>query len=647
MDIISQFREPDRKYSVLAFWFLSGKLEEEKLRWQIDEMVDKGVYGGFMHPRAYLETPYLEQEWWDAIDACVDEARKTGFSAWIYDEYAWPSGTAGSTFEYGFQKPSRTLAMGRENMAKGLYAKRFITEEEVKRDRNTDDCLIKIQRKDGIVYGFYCRTYEKAVDYLNPDTIKLFIQMTHEEYKKRFGDGFGKWIPGIFFDEIFMAGNPLPWTDRLPEVFLGRYGYDLMEELPCLVDGDGEHERRVRKDYFALAASMYEEAFFGQLSHWCQENQLQLTGHTEEFLWEHPRKQGNYFRTMRHLMIPGADCHDYRYRYPRKITFCEPKYAVSVARAYGKERAMSEALGEDVYHYHLHVVYIPVVEKEIRWTKRCKDKSLVGKVKETVMQVSMSKKWASQPAVDEATGEPLRTAKGKPVLRKSYSVLQDDFFKQMRSAGYTDLERGERGSSEEHLTVTQFKVKCEQERLAQLQEAAVLAQAEVDRKNREAAAAEKKAAQAKAKLNDVAPMLKGMEKLAEEFSSDPEQVLPEAGPLESARAYREKKAKPLWAKIVKVLRSVYRAYFDLKSKFERLQSAYDREVSKNGSLSARIYEVCAERDGLKGQVRDYERVRRAIGPEQADRILEAAYQQEQVEKEQKWGARSKIRVGAR
>ena len=86
--------------------------------------------------------------------------------------------------------------------------------------------------------------------------------------------------------------------------------------------------------------------------------------------------------------------------------------------------------------------------------------------------------------------------------------------------------------------------------------------------------------------------------------------MPEAGPLESARAYREKKAKPLWEKIVKVLRSVYRAYFDLKSSFEQLQRAYDREVSKNSSLSARIYEVCAERDSLKGQVRDYERVRR-------------------------------------
>ena len=191
-------------------------------------------------------------------------------------------------------------------------------------------------------------------------------------------------------------------------------------------------------------------------------------------------------------------------------------------------RAMTEALGREVYHYHLHVVYIPVVEKEIRWTKRCKDKSLVGKVKETIMQVSMSKKWASKPILDETTGEPLRTAKGKPVLRKSYSVLQDDFFEHMRSAGYDDVERGERGSSEEHLTVTQFKTEREQERLAQLQEVSALAQVEADKKNKEAASAEKKAAQARAKLDDVAPLLKGMEKLAADFSDDPERTLPEA-----------------------------------------------------------------------------------------------------------------------
>ena len=136
----------------------------------------------------------------------------------------------------------------------------------------------------------------------------------------------------------------------------------------------------------------------------------------------------------------------------------------AVMHADERNRAMSEALGEDVYHYHLHVVYIPIVEKQVLWSKRCKDKSLVGTVKETIMQVSRSKKWESKPALD-ADGKPMLNAKGKTVLKSSYSVLQDDFFRFMHSSGYEDIERGERGSTEEHLTVTQFKVHAEQQRL--------------------------------------------------------------------------------------------------------------------------------------------------------------------------------------
>ena len=152
---------------------------------------------------------------------------------------------------------------------------------------------------------------------------------------------------------------------------------------------------------------------------------------------------------------------------------------------------MSEALGQDVYHYHLHVVYIPVVEKQILWSKRCKDKALVGTVKETIMQVSRSKKWESKVALDEQ-GNPLLTSKGKKVLRTSYSVLQDDFFNYMKAAGYTDVERGERGSTEEHLTVTQFKVAQEQQRLedvtaqiAQTEQALDTVQAAVEKKQKE------------------------------------------------------------------------------------------------------------------------------------------------------------------
>ena len=145
------------------------------------------------------------------------------------------------------------------------------------------------------------------------------------------------------------------------------------------------------------------------------------------------------------------------------------EYIISaVMHADERNKAMSEALGQDVYHYHLHVVYVPVVEKEILWSKRCKDENLRGTVKEKIMQVSSSKKWISKPALDE-NGNPVLQKNGKPVLKKSYSVLQDDFYELMRNAGYDDVERGERGSSEEHLTVTQFKVMKETEKLESIQ----------------------------------------------------------------------------------------------------------------------------------------------------------------------------------
>ena len=152
------------------------------------------------------------------------------------------------------------------------------------------------------------------------------------------------------------------------------------------------------------------------------------------------------------------------YKAAAEIVGGEQYILSAVMHADERNRAMSEALGEDVYHYHLHVVYIPVVKKQILWSKRCKDEALRGTVKEVITQVSRSKKWESKPVLGE-NGNPMLNAKGKKILKSSYSVLQDDFFNFMRTAGYTDVERGERGSTEEHLTVTQFKVQAEQQSL--------------------------------------------------------------------------------------------------------------------------------------------------------------------------------------
>lgn len=145
------------------------------------------------------------------------------------------------------------------------------------------------------------------------------------------------------------------------------------------------------------------------------------------------------------------------------------QYVLSaVMHADERNKSLSEKLGQDVYHYHLHVVYIPVVEKEIKWTKRCKNKELVGTFKEVIQQVSHSKKWASVKAVDN-DGKELRDEKGKAVLIQSYSLLQDRFFEHMKNAGFKNFERGERGSNAKHLSVLEYKLKQDQQRLAHIE----------------------------------------------------------------------------------------------------------------------------------------------------------------------------------
>ena len=88
-DLISVFCRP------VPFWSWNDKLEPDELRRQIGAMQDAGMGGFFMHARGGLETEYLSEDWFRAVEASVDEAKKRGMQAWCYDENGWPSGFAG------------------------------------------------------------------------------------------------------------------------------------------------------------------------------------------------------------------------------------------------------------------------------------------------------------------------------------------------------------------------------------------------------------------------------------------------------------------------------------------------------------------------------------------------------------------------
>lgn len=208
----------------------------------------------------------------------------------------------------------------------------------------------------------------------------------------------------------------------------------------------------------------------------------------------------------------------------------------------------------------------------------------------------MSKKWDSKPALDE-NGEPLLTKNGKKVLRKSYSVLQDDFYNAMRSAGYTDVERGERGISEEHLTVTQFKVEKEQERLADLTEKA-------EQKARVVASLEKKIEKIQKKQVAVQNVAK-IEAKPVPLSS---KVMLERTEFESLStatkkyAAQEKKEHGLQ----KMLDAANKVIAELKAKVSELTAELAEFKSIRKKLSTAGLEQ--ENEALRGKLRSYEAV---------------------------------------
>ena len=81
--------------------------------------------------------------------------------------------------------------------------------------------------------------------------------------------------------------------------------------------------------------------------------------------------------------------------------------------------------------------------------------------------MSHSKKWKSEQLTDNL-GNPVYDENGKAKLIKSYSLLQDRFFQYMSDSGYRGFIRGIKGSTKEHLSDLEFKIKKETEKLEKI-----------------------------------------------------------------------------------------------------------------------------------------------------------------------------------
>ena len=232
----------------------------------------------------------------------------------------------------------------------------------------------------------------------------------------------------------------------------------------------------------------------------------------------------------------------------------------------------------------------------------------------------------------------------KGTHEKHLSVL--DFEKKERAKEVAALEARKADLQEENAAFEEINENLH-EQLQQIDDEIHFLQDDLKQSRQEADKVKKQADKYQKRMNELAPMVKNMERLAAEFSANPEETLPEVAVMESAKSYREKKAKPLVEKMVKVLRSVYSAFLDISRKYERLEEAYDREKAGKKRLNERLQEVLEENRELREIMTDMERVKVAFGSHQVETAISRVRQQEQIEKEQKQALRRKHNREAR
>ena len=154
-----------------------------------------------------------------------------------------------------------------------------------------------------------------------------------------------------------------------------------------------------------------------------------------------------------------------------------------------------------------------------------------------------------------------------------------------------DIEWEQKGTHEEHLSVLDYKKQERSKEVAALK-------TQIDALQEQTATAETMLSEKQEQLDDIAPILKNTEKFVRKYD-DPERLLPEAGMLESGKAFREKKALPILGKLLKYARSLFRENTELKAKVQKLEKENTAFKSANWNHANEIVKLKMENRELK------------------------------------------------
>ena len=189
-----------------------------------------------------------------------------------------------------------------------------------------------------------------------------------------------------------------------------------------------------------------------------------------------------------------------------------------------------------------------------------------------------------------------------------------------------DIEWEQKGTHEEHLSVLDYKKQERSKEVAALE-------TQIGALQEQTATAETMLSEKQEQLDDIAPILKNTEKFVRKYD-DPERLLPEAGMLESGKAFREKKALPILGKLLKYARSLFRENTELKAKVQKLEKENTAFKSANWNHTHEMVRLQMENQELKKDKSKLDALVGRIGNDVLQKLLKETPKEQPKHKEE-------------
>ena len=189
-----------------------------------------------------------------------------------------------------------------------------------------------------------------------------------------------------------------------------------------------------------------------------------------------------------------------------------------------------------------------------------------------------------------------------------------------------DIEWEQKGTHEEHLSVLDYKKQERSKEVAALEN-------QIDTLQEQTAVVATALSEKQEQLDDIAPILKNTEKFVQKYD-DPERLLPEAGMLESGKAFREKKALPILGKLLKYARSLFRENTELKAKVQKLEKENTAFKSANWNQTHEMVRLKMENRELKKDKSTLDALVGRIGNDVLQKLLSETPKEQPKHKEE-------------